>query len=152
MVAPEANWILLAQAAATLFMTGLIWFVQIVHYPLLRQVGSRAFAGYERAHTRWTSWVVGPPMLIEAATSLLTAFLPRAGVPAWQAWSGFVLVALIWISTVALQVPRHRRLSIGFEPSAHRSLVLTNWIRVGGWSLRAALVLHWLFAPLPSAS
>ncbi len=28
----------LAQTAATLFMTGLIWFVQIVHYPLFATI------------------------------------------------------------------------------------------------------------------
>jgi len=28
-----SDGLLIAQAAATLFMTGLIWFIQIVHYP-----------------------------------------------------------------------------------------------------------------------
>ena len=125
-------------------MTGLIWFVQIVHYPLMRRVGVEAFAGYAGAHARLTSWVVGPPMLIEAATSLTMVFRPPVGVSAGLAWSGLALVAAIWISTATLQVPQHRRLATGFEPSAHRSLVLTNWIRVLAWSLRAVLVLYWL--------
>lgn len=29
------KWLLVAHVVATLFMTGLIWFVQVVHYPLL---------------------------------------------------------------------------------------------------------------------
>lgn len=144
MIAPGADWLLITQAAATLFMTGLIWFVQIVHYPLLKRVGVAEFPRYERAHTRLTSWVVGPPMLIEAATSLYMVFHSPAGVPTWQVWSGLALVALIWISTAALQVPQHRRLIVAFEPSAHGNLILGNWIRVLSWSLRAALVLYWL--------
>ena len=32
--------IFLAHIAATLFMCGAIWFVQIVHYPLFEQVGT----------------------------------------------------------------------------------------------------------------
>ena len=32
--------LLLLHAGATFFMCGLIWFVQIVHYPLFAQVGS----------------------------------------------------------------------------------------------------------------
>ena len=51
---------------------------------------------------------------------------------------------MIWISTATLQVPQHRRLERGFDPSAHRTLVLTNWVRVVAWSLRALLVLYWL--------
>lgn len=33
-VVDERAWLLFAHAAATLYMTGVIWFVQIVHYPL----------------------------------------------------------------------------------------------------------------------
>ena len=34
---------------ATWFMTGVIWFVQVVHYPLMARVGAEGFAAYERA-------------------------------------------------------------------------------------------------------
>ncbi len=33
------DWLLFVHAAMTLFMVGVIWFVQIVHYPLFRGVG-----------------------------------------------------------------------------------------------------------------
>jgi len=33
------EWLLFFHAAMTLFMVGVIWFVQIVHYPLFRGVG-----------------------------------------------------------------------------------------------------------------
>ena len=36
--------ILLTQVFATLFMVGLIWFVQIVHYPLYAKVGREQFS------------------------------------------------------------------------------------------------------------
>ena len=36
--------ILLGHLAATLFMVGVIWFVQVVHYPLFAKVGATAFA------------------------------------------------------------------------------------------------------------
>lgn len=134
---------LIVQTLATLFMTGLIWFVQIVHYPLMGRVGGDGFARYEAAHARLTTWVVGPPMLAEGVTAIMILVLGPAWLPAWQAWTGLALLALIWTSTAALQVPAHRRLAGGFDPSAHRRLVSTNWIRVVAWSLRAVLVLHW---------
>jgi hypothetical protein len=35
--------LLLANAAATFFMVGVIWFVQVVHYPLFARVGTLDF-------------------------------------------------------------------------------------------------------------
>ena len=40
MTAAEARaWLLILHAGATLYMAGVIWFVQIVHYPLFSRVG-----------------------------------------------------------------------------------------------------------------
>ena len=38
--------VLLANVASTLILVGLIWFVQVVHYPQFERVGSAAFADY----------------------------------------------------------------------------------------------------------
>ena len=54
----------------TTFMAGVIWFVQVVHYPLFRAVGERAFRSYEERHTVLTTWVVLPPMVAELGLSL----------------------------------------------------------------------------------
>ncbi|NIM63849.1 MAG: hypothetical protein GTO30_20035 [Acidobacteria bacterium] len=131
------------QLAATLYLAGLIWFVQLVHYPLLGRVGERAFARYHREHLRRTSWAVALPMLLEAVTSVATALRPPPQVPGWQAWCGPALVALIWISTATLQVPQHRKLERGFDAAVHSRLVATNWIRTVAWSSRALLLLTW---------
>ena len=61
---------MLLQAFATFAMTGLIWCVQLVHYPLFRAVGEPGYAAYQDAHMRLTTLVVGPLMLLEAATAL----------------------------------------------------------------------------------
>ncbi len=53
-----------------MFMVGVIWFVQVVHYPLFSRVGDSGFAAYSGAHSRLTGFVVGPPMLVEAATAV----------------------------------------------------------------------------------
>lgn len=135
------NALLLANACSTLFMTGLIWFVQVVHYPLFASVGGPGFAAYSRAHQQLTTFVVGPPMLVEAlSAALLVVFRPPA-VPAWSAWAGVLLVGLIWISTAALQIPAHARLADGFDAESATRLVATNWIRTIAWSARAALVI-----------
>jgi hypothetical protein len=136
--------LLLIHAATTLFMTGLIWFVQIVHYPLMARVGRGGFADYEQLHSSSTTRVVGPPMLAEMATALLLVASPPQRIPAAAVWTGLGLLALIWASTWLLQVPQHGILSNGFDAEAHRRLVQTNWIRTVLWSFRAILVLWML--------
>lgn len=127
-------------------MTGVIWFVQVVHYPLLAHAGEEGFAALAAEHQRRTGWVVGPPMAVEAATAVaLLAWRPDGVAPA-AAWTGVVLVAGLWASTWAMQVPRHRELAVGWDPAAHRSLVRGNWVRTGLWTARAALVVGMLAA------
>jgi hypothetical protein len=136
--------VLLANAFATFFMTGLIWFVQVVHYPLFAAVGAAEFPGYSRAHQFRTTLVVAPVMLVEALSTLLLALEAPAGTPPALAWIGVALLALIWISTAALQVPAHARLSTGFDGSAARRLVASNWIRTVAWSARALVAIAML--------
>lgn len=136
---------LLVQLAATFYMIGLVWFVQRVHYPLFAGVGAKEFPAYERAHVARTNMVVGPPMLLEGASALALVASPPLHVPAAAAWLGLGLLAVVWLSTLLLQVPRHRELERGFRPTAHRRLVATNWIRTAAWSARGLLLLWMVF-------
>lgn len=141
--------VVLIHIAATLFMTGVIWFVQIVHYPLMARVDRESFVEYERRHTRRTTWVVAPPMLIEVATALWLVARPVAGIPVVQTWVGLGLVLVVWILTATVQVPLHRRLERGFDGDAHRRLVRSNRLRTLAWSARSVLVLSWGRFPNP---
>jgi hypothetical protein len=135
------KYVLLANLSTTLFMVGVIWFVQVVHYPLFSRVGGEGFALYSEAHSRLTTYIVGPPMLAEATTALLLVFRCPAEIPLWAALVGLALVGMIWASTALLQVPRHTALGSGFDRAALSGLVLTNWLRTAAWSVRGALVL-----------
>jgi hypothetical protein len=141
--------LLLIHAASTWAMTGLIWFVQVVHYPLFDRVGLEGFARYELAHSSRTTMVVAPLMLVELTCAAWLVLARPASVPAPAAWLGATLVALIWLSTFALQVPQHTVLSSGFDARAHGLLVATNWIRTIAWTLRAALAL-WMIGTAPA--
>ncbi|MGI9049522.1 MAG: hypothetical protein ACR2GU_09155 [Rubrobacteraceae bacterium] len=137
--------VLLANAAATLVMVGVIWFVQIVHYPLFGSVGAEFFTAYSEAHSRLTTYVVGPPMLLEAATTGLLILARPGPVPIYLPLAGAILLTVVWISTAFLQVPGHRTLGLGFDLRAHHFLVASNWVRTAAWSARGILVL-WMLA------
>lgn len=125
--------------AATAAMGGLIWFVQIVHYPLFDRADRADFPAFERDHQRRTSFVVGPLMGAEAATALWVVAAPPADLGYLLPLIGLALLGVIHLSTITLQVPAHERLARGHDPGVTRRLVRTNWIRTAGWSARTVL-------------
>ena len=138
-----SSFLFLLQLGSTLYMVGLIWFVQLVHYPLHASVGPDQFVLYQQRHMQWTSFAVGPAMLIEAGTTVALFAAPSSLFPSWAPTAGLVLLMLVWGSTALFQVPFHNQLLSHFDSQAHQSLVWSNWIRTFGWSARGLLVL-WL--------
>jgi len=137
-----ATAVFLSHLLATVAMAGVIWVIQLVHYPLFSGVGAEGFTAYEAAHQARITWVVGPLMLVELAAAVaLTAGLGPPGLPGWMPWAGLALLGVIWASTALLQVPLHTALGAGFDGDAHARLVATNWLRTAAWTLRAALAL-----------
>jgi len=148
----------LIQLLATAMMTGIIWFVQIVHYPLFRKIPPDGFTAYEQSHTARTGWVVAPLMLLElgSAASLylpllfprfLPQFLPGLNGGALPPLainplylSALACLILIWASTFLLQVPLHVILEQHPDIHSMDRLVTTNWIRTLLWTLRLGLL------------
>lgn len=120
---------------STWFMVGLIWFVQVVHYPLFEKVGKAEFPGYEHEHAKRTTWLVLPPMLVE----LTCSFGIWLQAPGALSTLGLVLVVAVWISTLLVQSPLHALLLSGFRNEHWVRLVSTNRIRVALWTLRGAV-------------
>ena len=87
--------VLLVQFAATWTMVGIIWFVQVVHYPLFSRVDGPGSGAYAVENQRRTSWVVGPPMAAEGITALWLAASPPGGVGRVLPVVGLVLLALV---------------------------------------------------------
>ena len=119
-------------------MLGLIWFVQIVHYPLFAKVGKENWLAYEKAHTHQTSFVTAPLMIVELLTAIAIIFWGW-NIPIWWVWLNLVMVIGLWLSTFLIQVPLHNQLLKRFSEAAIRKLVNSNWIRTILWTLRALI-------------
>ena len=127
--------------AATVFMTGVIVFVQVVHYPLMARVGEAGYRVYQEAHMRRTTWVVFPAMTLELATAVGLAVL-RWGTPDTPlTLVGLGLLGVLWVSTGLVQAPLHGRLVPGFDAEIHRRLVRSNWVRTVAWGLRVPVAM-----------
>jgi hypothetical protein len=137
-----------AQVVASVGMFGVIWMVQIVHYPLMRFVSGEQFARFETAHRVRISWVVGPLMAVEGVCVLAFLVVPPAGLPWWLPWVGAGVEAVAIGTTVFVSAPLHEKLNAHFDPATLNRLVATNWIRTIAWTCRAALAIAMLVAVL----
>lgn len=134
--------IFLINTFASFFMTGLIWIVQLVHYPSFHYVGEDNFKAFQLHHVNSIDKIVIPVMVAELATSFGLAwadgFLSLNAI-------GFYLVILIWASTGLFSVPAHTKLESSKDDQAIKKLVSTNWFRTILWSLKSGLSLYLLY-------
>ena len=137
--------LLLLNFAAVAYLTGLIWTVQVVHYPSFGLVPKAAWAAFHAAHTRRMGYVVLAPMVVELGLAAWLAWVGRGVLPQGTGWWSLGLVVFVWAVTFLISVPFHNRLAQGYDYIAIDGLVRTNWLRTLTWTARAAL-LGWLLA------
>lgn len=140
------KFLFLLNLASTLFLTGVIWVVQLVGYPFFAYVNPESFTKFHDSYRFRITPVVAPPMIVELLTSVLLVLYSPENIDSKLVWLALVLTVLIWASTFFLQVPLHEKLARGFDSETHAALVRTNWLRTGLWSARSLLVLYfaWL--------
>ena len=133
------EFVLLVNFVATAVMTGVIWFVQWVHYPLFATVSVEHAVETAVDHQRRTGQVLAIPMALEGVTTLwLLASRPDV-VSLILPWLGAVLLAVALGSTVFVSVPLHAKMATNPTVDVGRRLVVTNWPLTIAWSARAVV-------------
>lgn len=135
--------LLLLTFASCLFMTGVIWVIQLVHYPSFFFVSDYWFADFHHFHTRSIILIVGPAMAVELGTAISLSFFYFSQLPLAFNIAQCVLVLLTWAITGLRFVPLHDQLGIKNEPETIDKLVANNWSRTVGWTARS-IVLSWM--------
>jgi hypothetical protein len=131
--------VVLAHAAATLVLVGMIWVIQVVHYPLFAAVGQDTFIAYETAHSVRITWVIVIPWAVQGLTTAALLLAPPSGVPRWLIIIAAALALIPVVVTITLSVPAHSVLGQGFDAAAHARLVSTNWLRTAAWTLHGGV-------------
>ncbi len=133
-------------------MTGVIWIVQLVHYPIFdaieRGADEDTWRRFAHRHTSSISFVVGPLMLAEGVTGLWLAAAPPADTGRTLPIIALALLAVALGVTAVISAPLHGRLAPRFDAALHRRLVTTNWIRTAAWSARAVVLALLAFAAI----
>ena len=133
----EFELLLKVNLLSTSVMVGVIWIIQLLHYPSFHFINEKKYIEFQHFHMQRISFIVIPVMLIELASALLLSFFFRSSLT-------IILLALllgIWGITFIFFTNMHQKLTNGYDRANVDSLVKINWSRTALWSLRLIILL-----------
>jgi len=136
----------LTHTLAVFALFGLIWTIQLVHYPMFALIESVHWPRFHRYHSRNITFIVFPLMLIELLTAL-QLFLDNPS-PIHSIYLGAALCS--WLLTIVIFIPLHNRVANRPEPNLLARLKHLNWLRTVLWSLTAISIFTNHFSQTPS--
>jgi len=129
-------------------MVGVIWIIQLVHYPAYRYIDALEFTQYQNFHSTQISYFVAPVMLLELASGAWMFYqLTQSKNNLSIAITTFLTLLIIWGLTFFKIVPLHNQLVSGKNLVIIEHIIQLNWWRTILWTLRGLLLLKltWKF-------
>lgn len=139
----EMKTLFLLNFASSLYLCGIIWVIQVIHYPFFARLERENYIKHHKRHIYLISFLVIPAMLTELFTSVLLVLQPSEF--RIEFIIGLILVLMVWASTFFVQLPIHLKLLRGYNKERIDKLVSTNWIRTIGWTAKSILTLYVAF-------
>ena len=133
----EFELLLKVNLLSTSVMVGVIWIIQLLHYPSFHFINEKNYIEFQHFHMQRISFIVVPVMLIELASALLIAYFFESSLT-------IILLAFvlgIWAITFIFFTNMHQKLTNGYDHSIVDRLVQINWSRTALWSLRLIILL-----------
>lgn len=129
---------LILHLIATSVMVGVIWVIQLVHYPSFHFVELKQYTTFQRFHMARISYVVIPAMLTELFTLILIV-ISMDQIDNLVLASAILLI-FIWLMTAVFFSGVHQKLTLGYDQTVVDKLVKLNWGRTLLWTLRLLLI------------
>ena len=134
------SFIILINLILSLIAVGLIWTIQLVHYPSMQFISKDKFIDFHNFHSLRISLIAMPLMGLELITSFLLLYNNLENSIQILFLVNFIIVLLIWLSTFMIQVPFHKILSKGKDSNIISKLTLSNWLRTFLWTIKSILM------------
>ena len=129
---------LILHLTATSVMVGVIWVIQLVHYPSFHFVELKQYNTFQRFHMSRISYVVIPAMLAELFT-LILILISMDQIDTLVLASAILLI-FIWLMTAVFFSGVHQKLTLGYDQTVVDKLIKLNWGRTLLWTLRLLLI------------
>ena len=129
---------LIIHLIATSVMVGVIWIIQLVHYPSFHFIELKQYTTFQRFHMSRISYVVIPAMLTELFTLILIVIsMDQIDI---LVLTSAILLIFIWLMTAVFFSGVHQKLTLGYDQTVVDKLVKLNWGRTLLWTLRLLLI------------
>ena len=123
-------------------MGGVIWVIQLVHYPSFRFTDREKYVSFQIFHMRKISFIVMPVMVLEFLSGLLLVLYHSNHDSLLRI--SFFLLLIIWLVTALFFAQIHQKLSKGYDETLVTKLVSLNWIRTLLWTVRSFIIAYCL--------
>ena len=123
---------------STSIMVGVIWVVQLVHYPSFKYVNESDYIIFQKYHMSNISYIVFPVMFTELITALIILFF---GEKSLFFVLSLICLFLIWVITGVLFTKYHSILKEGKDLMIIEKMIKANWIRALLWTMRLIMIL-----------
>ena len=121
-------WLFLISFALVFYGLGASFVESFVNYPTWRLIGANEFRAYHQTLSPLVIGYMVIPMLITTLLTVLLLWFRPTPIPRWAIWLAVVLQLIIWVSTVAIQLPIQMQLSRdGLSLPLIERLIYTNW-------------------------
>jgi len=130
--------LILLHFMASSIMVGVIWVIQLVHYPSFHFVDKLRYPNFQSFHMTRISYVVIPVMLTELIT-LILLFYTMDDMNILLVLSAIMLFS-VWVITAVFFSGAHQKLTLGYDKSVVDGLIKMNWLRTLLWTFRLILV------------
>ena len=120
--------------ASTAVMVGVIWVIQLLHYPTFHYIEKNNYSQFQKFHMNRISYIVIPAMVIEMLSGIMLVIINDDFI------ISFSLLVCIWIITFVFFTNIHQRLLSKYEMTTVEKLVNLNWIRTVFWTVRLVIL------------
>ncbi|MEQ8955354.1 MAG: hypothetical protein RL120_14580 [Gammaproteobacteria bacterium] len=126
-----ARFVFVAAFMLVIYSTGAAFIEGFVNYSSWHLIGEAEFIAYHQFITPLVLTYLVAPLLLGTVFSILLLWFRPVMIPIHMVWAVIALQAVVWISTVAIQLPIQFQLSEqGLSIDSIERLIVTNfWLR-----------------------
>ena len=140
MLGDHLSSMLFLHILSTAIMVGIIWVIQIVHYPSFHYIDKNRYVSFQNFHMNKISYIVIPVMSIEAISGIILLYNDQTVLFIIS----LIILLVIWTLTAFYFTRTHQLLASGYKKDIVRKLVQANWVRTGLWTLRLLILITYL--------
>ena len=140
MLGDHSSSMLFLHILSTAIMVGIIWVIQIVHYPSFHYIDKSRYVSFQNFHMNKISYIVIPVMSIEAISGIILLYNDQTVLFIIS----LIILLVIWTLTAFYFTRAHQLLANGYKKDIVRKLVQANWVRTGLWTLLLLILITYL--------